>query len=62
MTIRTPLCDLERQIGACVDHYNSQRYHEILNNVTPANVCFGQDKAIIRETEKIKKQTIQPRR
>ena len=26
--------DLERQIGAFVDYYNNERYHESLNNVT----------------------------
>ncbi|MEK6247583.1 MAG: IS3 family transposase [Planctomycetales bacterium] len=54
--------DLERQIGAFVDYYNNERYHESLNNVTPADVYFGRDKAIIREREKIKKMTIQKRR
>jgi putative transposase len=53
--------DLERQIGAFVDYYNNERYHESLNNVTPADVYFGRDKAIIREREKIKKLTIQQR-
>jgi len=38
------------------------RHHESLNNVTPADVYFGRDKAILREREKIKKQTIQQRR
>jgi transposase InsO family protein len=54
--------DLERQIGAFVEYYNNQRYHESLNNVTPADVCFGRDKAILREREKIKKNTIKQRR
>ncbi len=45
-----------------VDHYNYQRFHESLNNVTPADVYFGRDKAILREREKIKKQTIRQRR
>ncbi|MBK0329252.1 IS3 family transposase [Rhodobacteraceae bacterium F11138] len=54
--------DLERQIGAFVEYYNNERYHESLNNVTPADVYFGRDKAIIREREKIKKLTIQQRR
>ena len=54
--------DLERQIGAFVDYYNNQRYHESLNNVTPADVYFGRDKAILRERKKIKKQTIRHRR
>ena len=53
--------DLERQIGAFVDYYNTERYHESLGNVTPAGVYFGRDKAIIREREKIKKLTIQNR-
>ena len=50
--------DLEHQIGAFVDYYNNERYHESLNNVTPADVYFGRDKAIIRQREKIKKLTI----
>lgn len=54
--------DLEGQIGAFVDYYNNQRYHESLNNVTPADVYFGRDKTILRERERIKKITIQQRR
>ena len=54
--------NLEQQIGAFVDHYNNHRYHESLNNVTPADVYFGRDKDILRERKKIKQQTIQYRR
>ena len=54
--------NLEQQIGVFVDHYNNHRYHESLNNVTPADVYFGRDIDILREREKIKKQTIQYRR
>ena len=54
--------DLERQIEAFVDYYNNRRYHESLNNVTPADVYFGRDKTILREREKIKKRTIRQRR
>lgn len=54
--------DLERQIGAFVDYYNNARYHESLNNVTPADVYFGRDKSIIRERNKIKRNTINQRR
>ncbi|VAW18972.1 Mobile element protein [hydrothermal vent metagenome] len=54
--------NLERQIGAFVDYCNNQRYHESLDNVTPADVYFGRGKAIIREREKIKKFTIRQRR
>ena len=54
--------DLEHQISDFVAYDNNQRYHESLGNVTPADVYFGRDKAIIRESEKIKKLTIQNRR
>jgi len=30
--------DLERQIEAFVEHYNHARYHESINNLTPADV------------------------
>jgi putative transposase len=32
--------DLERHIEAFVEHYNHRRYHESLNNVTPADAYF----------------------
>ena len=35
--------DLEAQIEACVDHYNHQRFHQSLNNVTLSDVYFGRD-------------------
>ncbi len=54
--------DLEAQIEAFVDHYNHQRYHESLNNVTPADVYFGRDKAILQQREKIKRKTLEARR
>jgi putative transposase len=54
--------DLEAQIGAFVDHYNHRRYHESLNNLTPADVYFGRDRAIIDRRRRIKKRTIEQRR
>ena len=54
--------DLERKIEAFVQHYNNHRYHESLNNVTPADVYFGRAETILRQREKIKKLTIQKRR
>lgn len=54
--------DLEQQIEAFVEHYNHQRYHESLNNVTPADVYFGRSNEILKQRERIKQQTIQHRR
>ncbi len=54
--------DLEAQIEAFVDHYNHQRYHESLNNVTPADVYFGRNKAILKQRERIKRKTLEQRR
>ena len=45
-----------------VEHYNNHRYHESLNNVTPADVYFGRAETILRARQKIKKLTIQKRR
>jgi transposase InsO family protein len=54
--------DLERQIGAFVTHYNNHRYHESLDNPTPADVYHGRGAKILKMREEIKKQTIRKRR
>jgi putative transposase len=54
--------DLEGQIEAFVAHYNHQRYHESLSNLTPADVYFGRGETILKERERIKQRTIQSRR
>jgi putative transposase len=54
--------DLEAQIQAFVEHYNHQRYHESLKNLTPADVYLGRGQTILLERERIKRQTIQQRR
>ena len=54
--------DLERQVAAFVAHYNHTRYHESLDNLTPADVYFGRAEAILLERERIKRQTIANRR
>jgi len=54
--------DLERQIEDFVGYYNYRRYHESLNNLTPADVYFGRGQTILLEREKIKRKTIKQRR
>jgi putative transposase len=54
--------DLEAQIAAFIDHYNHRRYHESLDNLTPADVYFGRGQAILFERARIKRNTITQRR
>jgi putative transposase len=54
--------DLEVQIAAFIDHYNHRRYHESLENVTPADVYFGRGQEILLERARIKRNTITQRR
>ena len=54
--------DLERQIGAFVEHYNHVRYHESIDNLTPADVYFGRAETILAERQRIKRATIANRR
>jgi transposase InsO family protein len=54
--------DLETEIAAFVDHYNHRRYHESIDNLTPADVYFGRGQTILLQRERIKRQTIQQRR
>jgi putative transposase len=54
--------DLERQIGAFVEHCNHVRYHESIENVIPADVYFGRAQTILAERKRIKLATIANRR
>jgi putative transposase len=53
---------LEQAIAAFVQHYNHQRYHEALDNLTPADVYFGRDNQIVIQREVIKRHTFALRR
>jgi transposase InsO family protein len=50
--------ELKRKITEFVDHYNNHRYHESLNNVTPADVYCGRDKEIQERRARIKAKTL----
>ena len=53
---------LEQRLAEFVDYYNSRRYHESLNNLTPADVYFGRGPAILSRRENVKLKTIEGRR
>jgi putative transposase len=54
--------DLEAHIERFIDHYNNHRYHESLDNLTPADVYFGRGQEILLERARIKRKTIAKRR
>lgn len=54
--------DLSAQIERFIDHYNHRRYHESLQNLTPADVYFGHGQTILLERKRIKQNTINERR
>lgn len=54
--------ELEREISSFVEYYNHHRYHESLDNLTPADVYFGRGRKILDQRESIKSRTLQARK
>lgn len=50
--------ELEEQLQKFVSYYNHERYHESLNNLTPADVFYGRGEEIFDEREMIKQNTM----
>lgn len=50
--------ELENQIGLFVNYYNNHRYHEALNNLTPADVYYGRGPEILTRRKQVKKKTM----
>jgi putative transposase len=53
---------LEVRMEEFVNYYNNERYHESLQNCTPADVYFGRQESIIKQREKLKRKTMNKRR
>lgn len=54
--------DLNARISEFVDYYNTERYHESLNNLTPEDVYTGRGQTVLNRRRKIKLKTIERRR
>jgi putative transposase len=54
--------ELKTRIGEFVDYYNHERYHESLNNLTPADVYYGRGQTILNRRERIKLKTLAMRK
>jgi putative transposase len=54
--------ELKLQIENFVEYYNNERYHESLENCTPADVYTGRNHRIIKERQRIKERTMKLRK
>lgn len=54
--------ELKEQLHRFVDYYNHERYHESLNNLTPADVFYGRGEEILDQRELIKQNTLAMRK
>lgn len=53
---------LRAKIKEFVDYYNNERYHEAINNLTPADVYYKRGRDILNKRRMIKKRTLAERR
>jgi transposase InsO family protein len=54
--------ELEAALRDFVAYYNNERYHESLDNVTPADAYFGRKYAVVSERARIKQRTMRKRK
>jgi len=54
--------ELQEHLQRFINYYNHERYHESLNNLTPADVFYGRDTEILEQRERIKQNTFALRR
>lgn len=54
--------ELKQRLAEFIDYYNNRRYHESLENVTPADVYFGRKESILKQRQIIKEKTMNKRR
>jgi len=56
------LSDLKKAIDEYIEYYNNERYHESLNNCTPASVYNGTNKIILEQRRLLKQKSMKQRR
>jgi transposase InsO family protein len=54
--------ELKYRLSKFIDYYNHKRFHESLNNLTPADIYFGRRANKLMRREIIKRETIKKRR
>ncbi len=53
---------LQEHLQRFVSYYNHERYHESLDNLTPADVFYGRREKILKQREMIKQNTLAMRK
>jgi putative transposase len=54
--------ELQERLQQFVHYYNHERYHESLDNLTPADVFYGKGDAILNKRREIKEATMAMRK
>jgi len=54
--------ELQEHLQRFVSYYNHERYHESLDNLTPADVFYGRGEEILKQRELIKQNTLAMRK
>ncbi len=54
--------EFEAAVRDFVSYYNHRRYHESLDNCTPADVYYGRHREVLSERDKTKQLTMQRRK
>ena len=54
--------ELQEHLQRFISYYNHERYHESLDNLTPADVFYGRDQDILEQRQQIKHNTMSMRR
>ena len=54
--------ELERAVADFVHHYNFERYHESISNLTPAQVYYDKGAAVLRRRQRTKERTLRERK
>ena len=54
--------ELEVELKQFISYYNNERYHESIDNVTPADVFFNRYREVLDNRKKVKIETMKQRR
>ena len=54
--------ELKQRLSEFIEYYNNHRYHESLNNLTPADAFNGRDQKILEKRKQVKLETINSRK